>query len=188
MKVGIMCGSYPGNVEVNDSSKIVIEALTMKPYTIVKGAGTDGTMGIVEEIARENGREIVSIGNSFEIRRSTADIKIPVNSTFERLEKLYENSDIIIFLDGGTGTISEFLSFLNNKIETEGDKPLILYNPNGIYNLLLKDLEQRKRLGLIRDNYKDYFDEAKNLNHLAYYLEKYENKFNKESDERRKVR
>ena len=67
-----MCGSYPGNVEVNKSNKIVIEALTMKPYTIVKGAGTDGTMGIVEEIARENGREIVSIGNSFEIRRSTA--------------------------------------------------------------------------------------------------------------------
>ena len=181
MKVGIMCGSYPGNVEVNDSSKIVIEALTMKPYTIVKGAGVNGTMGKVEEIARENGREILSIGNPIEL-------KIPVMSTFERLERIYENSDVVLFLDGGVGTVSEFLSFLNNKIETEGDKPLILYNPNGIYNLLLKDLEQRRRLGLIRDNYKDYFDEAKNLNHLAYYLEKYENKFNKESDERSKVR
>ena len=73
-------------------------------------------------------------------------------------------------------------------METEGDKPLILYNPNGIYNLLLKDLEQRRKLGLVRDNYKEYFNEAKNLNDLAYYLEKYENKFNKESDERRKVR
>ena len=188
MKVGIMCGSYPGNVEVNNSSKIVIEALTMKPYTIVKGAGVNGTMGKVEEIARENGREILSIGNPIELKRSTADIKIPVMSTFERLERIYENSDVVLFLDGGVGTVSEFLSFLNNKIETEGDKPLILYNPNGIYNLLLKDLEQRRRLGLIRDNYKDYFDEAKNLNHLAYYLEKYENKFNKESDERSKVR
>ncbi len=188
MKLGIMCASYPGNLEVNESSKIVIEALTMKPYTFVKGSGVDGTMGLVEEAAREKGRAILSVGNPFELSRSTADIKIPVKSTFERLEKIYENSDIIIFLDGGTGTLSEFLSFLNNKIETEGDKPLILYNPNGIYNFLLKDLEQRKRLDLIKYNYKEYFDEAKNLNDLAYYLEKYENKFNRESDERRKVR
>lgn len=183
-----MCSSYPANIEVSESNKFVAECITSLPYTIVMASGESGSMGQIKEIARENGRELLIVGNCFQLARSTADIKISVKSTFERLEKIYENSDAILFLDGGIGMLSEFLSFLNNKIETDDEKPLIIYNKNGIFNFLLKDLEQRKKLGLIKDNYKEYFNEAKNLEDLALYLSKSEEFYNRMNEEKGKVK
>ena len=117
------------------------------------------------------------VGNPFELVRSHADEKIPVNSTFERTAKIYEKSDAILVLTGGTGTLSEFMAFLNNKIETKDEKPLIVYNENGNFKEILADLENRKKAGLIDDSYDLYFKVARNINDLAVFLQEAEEKF-----------
>ena len=183
-----MCGSYPGNVLSNESNKKVVELVTGFPYIIVMGSGERGSMGAVKEIVLENERSLIVVGAPLELIDCKADIKIPVESTFERLEKIYENTDAILFLDGGTGTLAEFSSFLNNKIEMEDDKPLIIYNENGSYNLLLKDLEERKKMGLMKDNYKQYFVEAKNIKDLDTKLKEAEEKYNNKLEKKGRVK
>ena len=141
----------------------------------------------VKEILRENGNMLITVGNKFELERGNADVKIEVSSTFERAGHLYENSDVIIFLDGGTGTLSEFTSFLNNKIETDDKKKeLVLVNIDGVYNKQIDDLKRKYKEGLA-SNTLTYFKEVRSPLELKAYLEKVENKLNN-VEERSRVR
>lgn len=180
MNVGIMCSSKSSaslNSRLNNAT--VASALAMQDYMFVMGSGTTGSMGNIKEILEENDKEIIAVGKGLELDKCRSKIKISVSSTFERAEKIYENSDAIIFLDGGMGTISEFISFLNNKIEIKDNKVLLLYNEYGNYNDLLKYLEGRKKEGLIDNDYTSYFDIAYTLEELIMKLEKAENKSHK---------
>ena len=141
----------------------------------------------VKEILRENGNMLITVGNKFELDRTNADVKVEVSSTFERAEHIYENSDVIIFLDGGTGTLSEFTSFLNNKIETDDKKKeLVLVNIDGVYNKQIDDLKRKYKEGLA-SNTLTYFKEVRSPLELKAYLEKVENKLNN-VEERSRVR
>ena len=142
MNVGIMCGSRDtASMESRLNNSRAVSEIADMGYTFVMGAGETGSMRDVKEILRENGNMLITVGNSLELDRTTADVKVEVSSTFERAEKIYENSDVIIFLDGGTGTLSEFCSFLNNKIETDDKKKeLVLVNFDGVYDKIIDDL------------------------------------------------
>ncbi len=141
----------------------------------------------VKEILRENGNMLITVGNKFELERGNADVKIEVSSPFERAGHLYENSDVIIFLDGGTGTLSEFYSFLNNKVETDDKKKeLVLVNIDGVYDKVIDDLRRRYKEGLASKG-EYYFKEVRSPLELKEHLEKVENKLNN-AEERSKVR
>lgn len=183
MNVGIMCSSKETaslNSRLNNAT--VASVIAMKDYSFIMGAATSGSMGNIKEILKDSNRKLTIVGNEFEVQRVDADRKIIANSTFERTKKIYENSDVIIFLDGGIGTLAEITSCLSNKIETEDDKILILYNETGCFDYLLKDLERKNRNGLIDNFYDRYFDVNNNLEELANSLEKAENRFIKRGE------
>ena len=189
MNVGIMCGgSDRASLESRDNNSQIVSSIVSDGYTFVMGADETGSMRDIKEIIRENGNMLIVAGNPFELDRVKADIKMEVNSTFERAERLYENSDVILFLDGGTGTLSEFYSFLNNKIETDDkNKELVVVNINGVYNKLKDDLKRRYKEGLA-SNTEEYFKEIKNIDELKLYLAGIENKLTGSDLERSKVR
>ena len=91
-------------------------------------------------------------------------------------------------ISGGLGTFTEFLGFLDNKKETNDDKPLIIYNEDHSYDFILKTFEDGVKRGCIDKNYKLYFDEVHDVFGLADSLQKAENIFNKKAEERSKVR
>ena len=188
MNVGIMCGSRDtASMESRLNNSRAVSEIADMGYTFVMGAGETGSMRDVKEILRENGNMLITVGNSLELDRTTADVKVEVSSTFERAEKIYENSDIIIFLDGGTGTLSEFCSFLNNKIETDDKKKeLVLVNFDGVYDKIIDDLRRRYKEGLASKG-EYYFKEVKSPLELKEHLEKVENKLNN-VEERSRVR
>ena len=188
MNVGIMCGSRDtASMESRLNNSRAVSEIADMGYTFVMGAGETGSMRDVKEILRENGNMLITVGNSLELDRTTADVKVEVSSTFERAEKIYENSDVIIFLDGGTGTLSEFCSFLNNKIETDDKKKeLVLVNIDGVYNKQIDDLKRKYKEGLA-SNTLTYFKEVRSPLELKAYLEKVENKLNN-VEERSRVR
>ena len=188
MNVGIMCGSRDtASMESRLSNSRAVSEIADMGYTFVMGAGETGSMRDVKEILRENGNMLITVGNKFELDRTNADVKVEVSSTFERAERLYENSDVIIFLDGGTGTLSEFTSFLNNKIETDDKKKeLVLVNIDGVYNKQIDDLKRKYKEGLA-SNTLTYFKEVRSPLELKEHLEKVENKLNN-AEERSKIR
>ena len=188
MNVGIMCGSREtASMESRLSNSIAVSEIADMGYTFVMGAGETWSMRDVKEILRENGNMLITVGNKFELERGNADVKIEVSSPFERAGHLYENSDVIIFLDGGTGTLSEFYSFLNNKVETDDKKKeLVLVNIDGVYDKVIDDLRRRYKEGLASKG-EYYFKEVRSPLELKEHLEKVENKLNN-AEERSKVR
>ena len=188
MNVGIMCGSREtASMESRLSNSRAVSEIADMGYTFVMGAGETGSMRDVKEILRENGNMLITVGNKSELDRTNADVKVEVSSTFERAEHIYENSDVIIFLDGGTGTLSGFTSFLNNKIETDDKKKeLVLVNIDGVYNKQIDDLKRKYKEGLA-SNTLTYFKEVRSPLELKAYLEKVENKLNN-VEERSRVR
>ncbi len=177
MKLGIMCSSRENaNIDLKRNNSKIANTISKRDYIYVMGANSFGSMGEIKEIIRENKKKLLIVGNQIELEMNMADIKVPVRSTFERTAKIYENSDVILFLNGGVGTVSEFYAFLENKLETQDNKTLIIYNGNGNFNYLLEDLEKRKEEGLLDNNYNLYFDIANNLEELVASLEKAENK------------
>ena len=50
------------------------------------------------------------------------------DNTFERTKNIYEKSDVLIILPGGTGTLAELFSFLEEARTQPNDKKIILYN------------------------------------------------------------
>ena len=68
---------------------------------------------------------------------------IYVENTFDRAKTLYNLADVIVFLPGGTGSISEIFSTLEEYRTISSDKKLILYNEFGFYDtiiMLINDL------------------------------------------------
>lgn len=58
-------------------------------------------------------------------------------NTFERTECLYKKADIILFLPGGTGTLSELFSCLEENRTTPVPKQIILYNYDHYFDKVL---------------------------------------------------
>ena len=175
MNLGIMCGSYESaSITTRLNNSKVASLVASKDYTIVMSARESGSMRDIKEIIRENGNSLIAVGKESELDRVDTDIKIQVSSPFERLEALYENSDIILFLTGGLGTLAELYAFYSRKIEEQDNKPLIIYNEDHSFDLLLKDLNKRNALGLIDQNYNLHLDVANNEEELVKVLEHYE--------------
>lgn len=183
MNLAVMCGSYDtASLESRQENSEVISLVTNRPYTFIMGSGNTGSMRDVKEIIMEKGKTLIIVGKEEELDRSPGDVKISVETTFERLSTLYENSDAILCLSGGVGTKAEFYSFLNNNIETNNKKPLILYNADHSYDYILNDLKYGSKNGVVNSSYHHYFDVANNINDLAKILAHIEasNKIDKE--------
>ena len=138
-------------------------------------------MASVKETAKYNGREILVIGNEIELQRvRNADMKIPVTTIFEQLEKIYQNSDAILFLSGGTETLAAFYTFFYTKLKNRDEKPLIVYNGDHSFDPIKKDFDLRSRKNLTTRGFLEYFDLVYDIDKLAESLQKAENIYSEE--------
>ena len=55
------------------------------------------------------------------------------DNTFERTKNIYEKSDVLIILPGGTGTLSELFAFLEEARTQPNDKKIVIYNKNNYF-------------------------------------------------------
>ena len=184
MNIGIMCSSSDSlNIRSMYNNVSIASSLSLKAFDLVMGTSEHGLMGSVKEIFRNEGHLITCVGlaDTDEYESSRADLKIPVESPGERVNKLYMESDMVIFLAGGVGTASEFYTMLATKIELNDQKPLILYNGDDDcnYDYILKDLEAKARAGAVNKSYKAFFDVVRNEAELFMLLDKYEKRIAK---------
>ena len=52
------------------------------------------------------------------------------------------NSDVLLFLPGGVGTIYELISAIEMKRSKEFDKPIIVYNETGFFDEMMQMLDK----------------------------------------------
>ncbi len=103
------------------------------------------------------------------------DKEVLTDNISDRTRAAVLNSDALIYLPGGIGTVYELFATLELKRCHEFDKPIVLYNSCGYFDDVLALLDK-----MVNENF--ILEEAKNLYHVSNSYEdtiKYLNNYNK---------
>ena len=147
---------------------------------LIFGASDTGIMGLSYRIAKNNNRKVIGICPEVykeDFKKLKCDKEIITKTVGERTNDLIEQSDILIFLPGGVGTIYELLSAIESKRSHEYNKPIIIYNMYHYFDELLITLEKTYHENFtslkVKENYV-VFNNKKDI--LEYIKESQKNK------------
>ncbi|WP_379989249.1 TIGR00730 family Rossman fold protein [Dokdonella soli] len=147
MRVCVYCASSEQCDRVyHDAASALGRALAEAGCTIVYGGGATGLMGALANGALEAGGEVIGIIPRFMIEvewqhPGLANLEV-VEDMRERKHRLLTDSDAVIALPGGSGTLEELFEALTLKRLALYFNPIVLLNTNGFYTPLQRFMEQ----------------------------------------------
>lgn len=133
----------------------IADKLSKMDNKLVFGGSERGMMGKCYLSFKFNDKKVKGIADiSYidELEGLECDASSVANSTFERTKLLYESAQIILFLPGGLGTMSEMFSVFEEKRTRNDNKPIIIYNYEGYYDDLLNMITNSNRLNFVSNN------------------------------------
>lgn len=141
-KVTIYCASSDKIDSVFfEGARTIAEILVQQNIKILFGGGAKGLMGQLADTASEKGGKIVGIMPHFmkevEWQHNGLSELVLVDDMHARKKKLLENTDAVIALPGGSGTLEELLEAITLKKLGVFTKPIIIYNQNKFYQPLI---------------------------------------------------
>ena len=161
--IGLSSGEEMENIYREESQK-VINYLIQKGYSICWGVTSKLIRGIDQEQLMINGYTTNKYYNELD---KTIKGKFELcDNTFNVKNKLFAESDLVLFLPGGIGTISELFSFIEECRSNDIKKKIVIYNIENHFDStinLIKDLVARKFIFedifnyfIIVDNFNDF--------------------------------
>ena len=162
MKIAICCSSSDKlDKQYIQSSQRLCEAIFRQEHDLVFGAMNHGIMGIAYRIAKSHGRNVIGIAPELykdDFKELDCETELLTKNVSDRMQVLIDNSDVLLFLPGGVGTLYELMAALEMKRSKEFNKPLIIYNETGFFNEILQMLDKVYQKGFtgseVRANYK----------------------------------
>lgn len=154
ISVCVFCGSRDGS---NPKYKLAaIELgylLSQAKLRLVYGGGNLGLMGAIASSAQKNNCEILGVIPKHlmnkEVGKTDLSNLIVTKSMHERKTLMYNESDAIMILPGGVGTLDEFFEILTWSQLGLHKKPIILLNIDGFWDPLLKLLSHQIKCGFM---------------------------------------
>ncbi|MFW1754447.1 TIGR00730 family Rossman fold protein [Acinetobacter wanghuae] len=144
--VALYCGSRAGNKPIYQQKAIELaQGLAQHGFGLVYGGASIGLMGQVADAMMQHGGEVVGVIPEFmldyEIAHSTLTELHIVQNMHERKAMMAERASAFVALPGGLGTFEEILEIATWGQLNQHQKPMMLYNVNGFYNPLIKQLD-----------------------------------------------
>lgn len=131
-------------------TRSIAHYLASNDFDLVYGGCSTSMMGICYEEFSKYNRTIYS----FTTEKYIEDIlNLPKanhfirQTTFDMKKEMFENSDFVVALPSGVGTLSEILSFIEENRSNDKDIPIIIYDENNDYQFLFKQLEYMEQKG-----------------------------------------
>ncbi len=159
-KVTIYCASSDkiDAVYFEGAAKIA-DILVQNKTTILFGEGAKGLMGQLADTASSKGGKIIGIMPTFmkevEWQHNGLSELILVNDMHERKKKLLENSDAVIALPGGSGTLEELLEVITLKKLGVFTGPIIIFNQNHYYQPLINMFDKCIEENFMREKHRE---------------------------------
>lgn len=146
MKIAVCCSSINDiDNKYKESSRKLLEQIFKENHDLVFGAMDCGIMGIAYRTAKKFGRKVIGITPEIfknDLKELECDTEIITKSINSRTEAMIDNSDALLFLPGGIGTLYELITSLEMKRSNEFDKPIIIYNETGFFDEMLVMLDR----------------------------------------------
>ncbi len=186
MRIFVGCSSNSNvPLEYRDLASNVATSLAQNNHKLVFKGEEEGMSGKCFMTFKYEGAKTKAI---VEAKKLDALKEIEVDAyevemnTFDRTKKIYASSEVILILPGGLGTLAELFSFLEEKKNTNGDMPIILFNYNHYYDPLLLFLKSIFKQGFISESELKRIDVVSDIRSLELYLKRLEKEENKKED------
>ncbi len=146
-QVCVYCASSPLTPQPYlDAVDVLTEHLVAEDIKVVFGGGSTGLMGRLADKMLEKGGRIAGIMPDFmrEVEwahKSLTELQF-VADMHERKKQFLVNTDALIALPGGCGTLEELLEAITWKRLGLYVKPIVVLNLNGFYDPLLQQLDR----------------------------------------------
>ena len=139
---------------------------------LVYGAYNRGLMGLCYSEFKKNNKKILGVITKYHDNEDedVGDEKIVVDTTTERFDKIFSNSDKVLILPGGLGTYAEFFSAIE-EMRIGNKKKIILYNCNYFYTPIIKELYHLYEEGFIDMVPSDYMTIESDKNKIIELIE-----------------
>ncbi|MBR6444003.1 MAG: TIGR00730 family Rossman fold protein [Firmicutes bacterium] len=152
MNITVYLGSGKGNdPTITEAVRELGEWIGRSGNSLVYGGSKIGIMGVLAESVIENGGKAIGVEPQFLIDRVLQYDKltelIATKDMSERKDKMIELGDVFIAMPGGTGTLEEISEIMSKVALGLLDAPCIVYNHNGYYDDLKKQLGKMNDFG-----------------------------------------
>jgi uncharacterized protein (TIGR00730 family) len=155
----VYCGSGVGtNPAFAEAASDFGRELADNGIGLVFGGGGRGLMGEIARAALQHGGHVVGIIPRFLVgpEHALKDVTelVVTESMHERKLRMFERSDAFVALPGGIGTLEELVEQLTWNQIGQHNKPIIIANVLGYWDLLLALLEHMQHYNFIRADLK----------------------------------
>ncbi|MBZ4022855.1 TIGR00730 family Rossman fold protein [Rhodobacter sp. TJ_12] len=140
--VCVFCGSRHGaRPAYAEDARAIGQMLAARNWRLVYGAGDVGLMGEVARAAQEAGAETFGVipEHLFRLEVGKRDLNtfIVTENMHERKKVMHMNSDAVVVMPGGAGSLDEFYEVLTWRQIGLHEKPIFLLNTAGYWDPLI---------------------------------------------------
>lgn len=157
-------------------ARSVANFLASNECDLVFGGASYSMMGICYDEFRKKGRNISAYTTPQyidDLKNLEAAKHYVCDTTFEMKQRMFENSDMIVCLPGGPGTLSELLAYIEEKRSNNKDIPIIIYDENGYYNKLGEIFNNFINNKFVDKSIYEMFEIARNHDDFEFIYSKY---------------
>jgi uncharacterized protein (TIGR00730 family) len=163
--VCVYCGSRPGNRPAYaEAARETGRMLARNRWRLVYGAGDVGLMGEVARAAMAAGAEAFGVIPahlvSREVGKRDLSAFVVTETMHERKKVMFMNSDAILVLPGGGGSLDEFFEVLTWRQLGLHAKPILLLNAEGYWDPLVALIDRIVAEGFAEASLRNYFTVA----------------------------
>ena len=138
----VFCGARSGsNPAHTDTARAMGQAIAAQGWRLVYGAGDVGLMGEVARAAQSAGAATLGVipTHLMSLERGKRDLTqfVVTENMHERKKVMFMNSDAIVVLPGGAGSLDEFFEVLTWAQIGLHRKPIFLLNADGYWQPLI---------------------------------------------------
>lgn len=142
--------------------------------TLVYGGSNSGLMECVAKAVKTNGGRVFGvIPTIVETQNKVSDyvdIDFRCNNLSDRKDTMLQESQVMVALPGGIGTLDEVFTVLASATIGYHHKKVILYNVEGFWDQLISLLDGLEQKGFIRGRWRDYCTVADSFDELIALL------------------
>ena len=147
MKVTVYCASsHLIDDKYFEDAKSLANYFLDANVEVLYGGGSTGLMGAIADVYVKEKGSIQGIIPQFmkdvEWAHKEVDNMVITKTMSERKNLLFEDTDAVVALAGGTGTLEELFEVITLKRLGKFLKPIVILNTDGYYDHLIKLLEK----------------------------------------------
>lgn len=173
--VCVYCGSRSGrHPAYAEAARATGSMLAARGWRLVYGAGDVGLMGEVARAAQTAGAETFGVIPEhlfkWEVGKRDLSTFIVTENMHERKKVMYMNSDAIVVLPGGAGSLDELFEVLTWRQIGLHEKPIFLLNTEGYWTPLIALLDHVIAEGFAGDTLRDFLTPVDTVDQLEEVL------------------